>query len=392
MAISKQLFSLLTIVGAIWLYTKSQAHVRDVFMIRRDTNINFSLLSLETKHPQIGNKLVSWDMIIKERDKMPSKCDNSKDKNIMEISPVFNNWAPFWYRCNISWRKHESYFNYQYHMYLTKEINYNHVFKAAGSTINHGLDRLISKHIINITKYNTSRPSNIYMNRDITRNEYRNFMNDQTFVFTFIRDPISKFLSGFYEVNRRLRSPKALRLSKYDLRSMQGIDILRLWIDAMLRKLQKPATKMKDDYLNIHTAPNVIFLSGPSKDLYNFVGVVSNLNKDLPQILQSFIMDQRIRYNSSLLMTEYFIHTNGHDDSTDSDVWMHRYGVNISEVNTTKFDIKISELNDGDIDHLCQIYWIEYICFPWDVPAACNLTDLFVQHYGKHVEYRPCYS
>eukprot|EP01083_Nonionella_stella_P096283 270584_1 len=341
-------------------------------------------------HNKVMNS--NWNTIIRQRDKMPSKCDHSKDRDTIQITPVFHNWAPFWLRCAIPWgtRRHMR------TMFLTKEINYIHVFKAAGTTINSGLERLSSQHIINITKYNTSRASNVYGDESrVPRRKYLKFINDQTFVFTFIRDPISKFLAGFFEQNRKLRSPALLNLTKYDLRTMKGIDILRLWIGAMLDNLRKyeklpKAGRKGSEYLDAHTTANVNVLS-PYKKLLNFVGVVSNLNHDLPQLLQPFIRDQRIRNNATLLMREYFIHRNGRMDVVDPDFWMARHGFNLSEVNVTNFDIKISDLNDSDVKNLCQIYWIEYICFPWDVPDVCNLTDLFIRHYGKHVQYKPCY-
>ena len=55
------------------------------------------------------------------------------------------------------------------------------------------------------------------------------------------------------------------------------------------------------------------------------------------------------------------------------------------------FSIKRSELSDDDIMKICKIYWIDYICLPFDVPHQCNLTDLFATHYKKHVTYNECY-
>ena len=53
--------------------------------------------------------------------------------------------------------------------------------------------------------------------------------------------------------------------------------------------------------------------------------------------------------------------------------------------------VQREDLSDDDIRRICEIYWIDYICLPFDVPAQCNITDLFVKHYGDDVTYRDCY-
>ena len=55
------------------------------------------------------------------------------------------------------------------------------------------------------------------------------------------------------------------------------------------------------------------------------------------------------------------------------------------------FNIQRANLTDDDIRTICEIYWIDYICFPFEIPNQCNITDLFVKHYNKHVSYNDCY-
>merc|ERR1712176_249213 len=48
------------------------------------------------------------------------------------------------------------------------------------------------------------------------------------------------------------------------------------------------------------------------------------------------------------------------------------------------YNIQREQLTDADIANICKIYWIDYICFPFDVPSQCNLTQIFEEHYDKH--------
>lgn len=53
--------------------------------------------------------------------------------------------------------------------------------------------------------------------------------------------------------------------------------------------------------------------------------------------------------------------------------------------------VKRADLSDDDIRRICEIYWIDYICLPFDIPPQCNVTDLFMKHYGDDVTYHDCY-
>ena len=49
------------------------------------------------------------------------------------------------------------------------------------------------------------------------------------------------------------------------------------------------------------------------------------------------------------------------------------------------------DLDDGDIRTICELYWMDYICIPFELPSVCNLTQLFIDHYGTDVMYNDCY-
>eukprot|EP01084_Bolivina_argentea_P121624 215538_1 len=89
---------------------------------------------------------------MKERTQTPVRCNNS-DHSILNINPASHNWVPYFFRCNFS--THLVNINPIIgEVFLTKELVYFHVFKAGGSTIQNGLEKLIKqKQLINFTLY-----------------------------------------------------------------------------------------------------------------------------------------------------------------------------------------------------------------------------------------------
>ena len=211
-------------------------------------------------HPSIPNNnsdmnisqqsnLLNIHQLITQRTTMPSKCPNSS-RNILQIDPIDHNWAPFYFRCDYkpnsknSERKHP----WLDEGFVTKEIFYSHVFKAGGTTIQAALKRLAAKgKLRELTKFETTqyivtggsvmRLSN-RRDRGGTYGENRifnNFLNDDALIFSFVRDPIDKFLSAFYEAHVRLLVSKEIkkhgipRIREY--KKLSGIEIMRAWID-----------------------------------------------------------------------------------------------------------------------------------------------------------------
>ena len=59
---------------------------------------------------------------------------------------------------------------------------------------------------------------------------------------------------------------------------------------------------------------------------------------------------------------------------------------------TRVFSFTASDLTDEEVRDVCESYWMDYICFPFDLPPQCNITELFIKHYGtdKDVEFVDC--
>ena len=102
------------------------------------------------------------------------------------------------------------------------------------------------------------------------------------------------------------------------------------------------------------------------------------MHDDLFEILQPFIKDEKLKNNQSLL-EEYFFHERDRHNS--------EYGVK----SVQKYSLEDEQLSDEDIINLCDLYWMDYICFPFDMPKQCDIKKLLNDHYGKEVVYKPCY-
>eukprot|EP01083_Nonionella_stella_P092847 260060_1 len=314
--------------------------------------------------------------IIETRTKVPIRCDNSTH-NVIETNPIDHNWALFYLRCKFRLRKHPT-----RHLkvpfgegIVTKSVFYTHVFKGGGSTIQVGLSKLCDDHVLG----NCSAYQNRYIhlgggNTSVPVSVLLDYLQNTTIKFTFVRDPIDRFLSGFYEVNKRIvedEEPlKPKTVSELDFEQMNGIELMRAWVDFMVN-----GKRIKYAYIDFHTRPNIQFLQQSIE--HNFIGDLYNLKQDLPQVLHSNIVDEKVKENDALLM-EYF------------DTKRNRHSASYTNNRTNRFSVDRSELSDADIKTLCEIYWQDYMCLPFDIPTQCDIVQIFRQHYGRDVTYADC--
>eukprot|EP01084_Bolivina_argentea_P104307 186778_1 len=357
----------------------------------------------------IHNNSIDWlTSIMKQRTTPPEKCNNNMDSsNPINIYNTTHNWLPYYLRCNYKPKQDvndSKIFNFilgiRYGV-LSNELIYSHIFKAGGTTIKMGIQKLQHDNKTSFTSLYVNDNGGL-SKQDI---EYR-INNSHTFAFTFVRDPISRFLSAFYEYNRRailysgynrgkqishqILNQFGMKLSQY--KHSDPMKLLRdIFINTMLRN--------SNTYLNDHFVPNMLFLIDQKNKSfnfnYNFIGNIQELDNDLPQIMEPFIRDEKLKNNSYSLMQTYFSRkrhrTNKYSDySSQSNIAQHIGDRNKKLLN--KFNVKESMLDDVDINNLCNVYWLDYICFPFDIPIQCNLTDIIIRHYGIDVEYKPCYT
>ena len=93
-----------------------------------------------------------------------------------------HNWLPYYLRCSINntfgMKNGSPHRGGKLWGRSNEALRYLHIYKAGGSTIWTGIRKLQEQKLF------------------VTN-------NTRQYTFTFIRDPISKFLSGFFEVNLR---------------------------------------------------------------------------------------------------------------------------------------------------------------------------------------------
>ena len=137
-----------------------------------------------------------------QRTTMPSKCDDSTN-DMIKITPKNHNCAPFYLRCKM--KQPMSIFSNRKNWFaeaiITKQLFYNHVYKAGGTTIMN-----ILQNMINDEKLSSS--SDEYLNGQSQFGEWKdtipsrnqvlkNYLNDAGIIFSSVPDPIDKFLSAF---------------------------------------------------------------------------------------------------------------------------------------------------------------------------------------------------
>ena len=349
--------------------------------------------------------------------------------SLLNIKPVSHNLLPYYKRC-VYKPEHEylppgmDEFGAMHYGILSKVLLYQHVFKAGGTTIMSGIKSLIrDQKMLNLTKITKKFAARTQLKKNsilissefetkykgLFRDEIDKYVDKDALIFTFIRDPLSKTLSAFYEINWRAYFGETnLQKKIYRYRLHQSLGISAWWkytkIDAMeafqrfikrIYRLTRQVTNVTahkknyftDHYIDTHFAPNLFFLmhnGQQNKSLkYNFIGNLDNLSKDLPQLLNGYLIDDELKYNDSLLMEQYFSHQRDRNDTKNDEVFHNEKYLDAALLYfDRRYNLKISQLKDDYVKLICEIYWMDYLCFPFNLLSQCNLTYLMDKHYG----------
>ena len=424
-------------------HTINTTNITAILTTMRATITNKSgNISKRTNHQTIQTQYsLNISDLIHQRTTMPPKCIDSSH-NLLEIEPKSHNWAPFYFRCNYKpkFRNIHQKIPWSDEAFITKELFYNHVFKAGGSTIQNALTELARNgKLKSLTKLNSNNfvISGGKIAQFSTRKNkigrygqntvLNNFLNDDTIIFSFVRDPVDKFLSAFYEAHIRILKDHEVtddgipRILEYE--KLTGIEIMRAWIDAIKESIKeqdllyiknkmprktvpmhdptafktrmqkipqnapntngwgnKNRRKLGVNYINSHLPPSTHFLvdqDWKTNIPFTFIGDLYNYNNDFPQILKPLIIDEELKQNRTKLMK--YLETQ-RDRSSDNKF-----------MDLSKFSLKRSQLDKDDISSLCDIYWMDYLCFPFDIPIECDLEKMFTDHYGVELLYKDCY-
>lgn len=274
----------------------------------------------------------------------------------------------------------------------TPLLAFIHIFKSGGTSVRdtmrrtiRGLDRLTWKK---------------YMEYD----QVRAYMT-QLFVFSFIRDPVDRLLSAHFEIRRRNYTMVA--------KSHQtGINSVKYLLKSMKNRLDCALAKNKNDsisslkiWYNIHLLPQMIYLTNFTSPWgfypLNYVGYTKDLFNSTFEILyELYYKDNprkkgdKTKKDAKNTYSSTYVHgrdRHSMDYLNNSNLMIHPDAV-LSPMELLNYEVEYDDLTDDDIRNICEVYWMDYLCLPFDIPKQCNLTQLFIKHYGENIVYKQCWD
>ena len=368
------------------LRTKQKQYLNNKAQDVRNGNTVYTQRHNPTGPPPSKQEWIDPFQNIREmRTKRPRRCPNSSHP-LFPITPSNHNWAPYYFRCNDLYHRRKAVKpQWMSEAVLSKELFYVHVFKAGGTSVMGNIKRMSQNGIF---RHLTPLESDISLFRGdlfVNNSKYsqssilENFIDDNTITFSFVRDPVDKFLSAFYEAHRPMH---AWNHSEYRVelaakyKDKSGIHILRLWMD----EIERLTANGIHTFVDSHLKPNMYFLTGQHYETsipFNFIGDLKHFGEDFPQIVRQFVVDKELRRNRTKLQ-ELMIQKRTRSHHTfDEDL--------------SRFQVDRSQLSNEDIQRICELYWLDYLCFPFDIPRQCNVHKLMEKHYGIDVVYNDCY-
>ncbi len=121
-------------------------------------------------------------------------------------------------------------------------------------------------------------------------------------LFTYVRDPIDRFISGFYEMKRRNNGMK----DNMNGNKTEDLNEMRALLSSMMRLKQKNAFIWRMDQ---HLWPQMLFLVDQYGKLldFNYIGMLENIEVTLPLIFEQY------EHIPSQLVTDYLSNNIYHD-------------------------------------------------------------------------------
>lgn len=277
-------------------------------------------------------------------------------------------------------------------------LGFIHVFKSGGTSVRDTMRRL-TQGLSRLTWHQYA-------------SQFRAFLSD-LFVFSFVRDPIDRFLSSHFELRRRNYTILASS-QQTGIHSVQWLlKSIKNRLDCALAKDKKnnPGVdiNIENIYYNIHILPQMLFLTNHSNPWgflpINYIGFTTDIFNSTFEILYELYM----KYNPPPTMSEMSewnkndayntfkeLYIQGRDrhsiDYLNNSNLMIHPDAKLDPMDLLQFQVESSDLTDNDISKICEIYWMDYLCLPFDIPPQCNLTKLFIKHYGDNIVYNDCWD
>ena len=130
-------------------------------------------------------------------------------------------------------------------------------------------------------------------------------------------------------------------------------------------------------YWNAHLFPQMFFLNDARWIAHpvDYVGLIEHEKEAFLWLLDRFV-DTSAFNISEIMAKEWHVLRNRHSEEYHHSAYK-------------KYDLDRAQLSDEQIGKICELYWMDFICLPFDVPEQCDLGLLFDTFYGedKYVVY-----
>ena len=242
--------------------------------------------------------------------------------------------------------------------------------------------------------------------KDFNKEQFYNELNNDIFLFTFLRDPIDHFLSGFFEAVIR-KKKKRTKLFKQNQQKGNN-NLYGLLNDTLISMQQKqyqqwnitlnPIKNTNHSYIgcgwnrygknskfrslsdfeytyhfDMHIRPQTTYLLNSKWNFFNFnyLGSLNNISNDLYFMVNKFLSTKGYNSINETAFNKYLTHER---DNTDT-----KYNKGISKINR-------NNLTDSQIQMICELNWIDYVCIDgFRIPNQCNIEYL-KQKYKDYVD------
>lgn len=335
----------------------------------------------------------------------------------LNVSKLPNNLIHFVNRCQFHKFFKNSHGDFD-SLWMNSKIGYSHNYKCGGSSIQYALFELSKKDLKGDFLWKDSRRGSInlfvsnpkFMNESKWSDDNHHFWFQkltEMFLFTFVRDPIDRFLSSFYEVHTRNHSQNRI-WNRLGVDQYTGIDRLRKLLQVYKEHIYKNlhargrihefGFKKQPISVNYiwkgehHFHPQTLFLlTEDFKYLpFDYIGDIKYFDQALKMIFDEF---SDYFHKNPDKYDEFVRHRRARevDNKKNIDKGSFKKRGNYKNVENKEYYIKREELSDEDINLICEVYWIDYMCIPFEIPKQCNIQRLFNRYYDKFVTYNDCY-
>merc|ERR1712228_271920 len=151
------------------------------------------------------------------------------------------------------------------------------------------------------------------------------------------------------------------------------------------------ATQIKTNHLwkgEHHFHPQMLFLWNRNFEYFpfDFIGELKEFDVALKMILSEFsdyLYENPDKY-------ELFV-KHLRDRTGDKNPKKYRKKENYADATKREYFINREDLSDADIAIICEVYFLDYICMPFDIPIQCDIESMFEKYYDRFITYNDCY-